>query len=59
MQTRKPHDRWFFDLRPLIVLFDPVREMGHPTAEFFLGLRGKLGPSCRQIAVLQRKGELI
>lgn len=59
MQTGKPHHWWFFDLGPLIVLFDSIGEVGHPTAEFLLGLRGKLGPSCRQVAVLKRKGKLI
>lgn len=59
MQPRKPHHCRFFYLGPLVVLFDPVGEVSHPTAELLFGLRSKFRPPRWQVAVLKREGELI
>ena len=59
MQTGKPHNWRFFNFGPLIVLFDPVAEVNHPTSEFLLSLRSKFSPTSRKITIFKGKSQLI
>lgn len=59
VQSGEPHHRRLLDLRPLVVLLDPVGEVGHPSAQFLLSLRRQLSPPRWQIAALEGEGELV